>query len=259
MEREQLTNGVFRAPGERNDSLGRGGSAEKQPRSDQDIVDGNNSLVPPGKNSWEGKQGSTGDGSLKESNPRGTKMSSGGRGIKVARVSTTKSKPRTLKAPTTDSESEAEDAPKKTKVLPEAGLDTYNILVVGDSGVGKTTFINGLANYFEYSTWEENMENGPNVRINTQFTIVNLDNKPVTVVSKSSYETTKEERNNENLGGQGESVTQVGITLIPMNRVFQKPVTHTNGVLGVTTSRVSKDEEELLKSLSFYENKVGIQ
>lgn len=47
--------------------------------------------------------------------------------------------------------------------------NTLNIVLVGGSGYGKTTMINGIANIFKYRNFEDAMKTGPRVCIPTRF------------------------------------------------------------------------------------------
>lgn len=48
--------------------------------------------------------------------------------------------------------------------------NVFNILLLGETGVGKTTFINSFANYLEYSTIDEALAKTPRILMDTSFT-----------------------------------------------------------------------------------------
>lgn len=46
-----------------------------------------------------------------------------------------------------------------------------NILVLGETGVGKSTFINGLVNYLKYGSMDDAMGGGVEILIKSTFTL----------------------------------------------------------------------------------------
>jgi predicted GTPase len=65
-----------------------------------------------------------------------------------------------------------------SKHLPSANEnDTgeVNILLLGETGVGKSTFINGLINYLTYATFDEAMSGDLKVAIPCQFAVSDDD------------------------------------------------------------------------------------
>lgn len=49
------------------------------------------------------------------------------------------------------------------------------ILLLGETGVGKSTFINGLANYLKYKDFDKARDRGVEVLISSRFTYVDVD------------------------------------------------------------------------------------
>ena len=50
--------------------------------------------------------------------------------------------------------------------------NSLNIVITGETGVGKTTFINAFQNYLKYSSLEEALDKGPIVPIRISFNMV---------------------------------------------------------------------------------------
>lgn len=65
-------------------------------------------------------------------------------------------------------------------------LESMNILVLGDTGVGKSTFINGFANFLSYGSLEEAKTGGMKSLIPTQFTVYTKDHEEIIVCTGSS-------------------------------------------------------------------------
>ncbi|GAB6029627.1 hypothetical protein CHUAL_005365 [Chamberlinius hualienensis] len=76
----------------------------------------------------------------------------------------------------------------------------YNILLLGQTGVGKSTFINGFANYLKFDSIDEAMDDDPLTLIACQFTISDENFKQKTIHFGSD--------SNESLGNLGQSSTQ---------------------------------------------------
>ncbi|CAF1333113.1 unnamed protein product [Rotaria sp. Silwood1] len=88
--------------------------------------------------------------------------------------------------------------------LPILNDDTINILLLGETGVGKSTFINAFANYLTFSSFEEAESNEPIVIIPVSFIMTIDDNFEERLVKFGEVDNL----NNENFNTLGQSVTQ---------------------------------------------------
>uniref|UniRef100_A0AC34RT78 G domain-containing protein n=1 Tax=Panagrolaimus sp. JU765 TaxID=591449 RepID=A0AC34RT78_9BILA len=80
-------------------------------------------------------------------------------------------------------------------------VETFNLLLLGHSGVGKSTLINSIANYFTYNSFEDAKGRAPVHIIPASFEMMDSDFNTYTVtIGKSD--------NNENLTTLAESCTQ---------------------------------------------------
>lgn len=48
--------------------------------------------------------------------------------------------------------------------------DIYNVLLLGETGVGKTTFINSCANYIKFNSMDDALAGGPEILMDSTFT-----------------------------------------------------------------------------------------
>ena len=96
---------------------------------------------------------------------------------------------------------------------------TFNILLLGETGVGKTTFVNSCANYIRHGSFEEAFED-PLILIDVSFSITSPVKKTTRKVKskfQGKYETRKvilsasspDDSRNEQRHTVGESTTQV--------------------------------------------------
>lgn len=126
----------------------------------------------------------------------------------------------------------------------------YNIIFLGPTGVGKSTFINSFVNYLSYDTMDKAKENEKIVLIESKFTIFD-ENLVQKVVSISGRANAKNES-----GIVGDSATQE-------SKVYTFPILGTDKMLrmldtpGIGDTRGIKQDEtncdDILRKISQYD------
>lgn len=126
----------------------------------------------------------------------------------------------------------------------------YNFLILGSTGVGKSTFINAFVNYATYDTWETAKKNQPMVLINTKFgfTDENLTVKEISVTGKTNLS-----NESETLGDSAtQKTTTYTFPLLGTEKVIR--LIDTPGM--ADTGGIEQDEkncDDILLKISHYE------
>ncbi|CAG8588901.1 18299_t:CDS:2 [Racocetra persica] len=148
------------------------------------------------------------------------------------------------------------DQNKLVDFLPSvAPREEINILLLGETGTGKSTFINAFANYFKFNSLEDAISGELDILITSKFTITNedYDMKLITVVSE-------EEDENEVIDCVGMSSTQqCGIYVFHADENKVIRLIDTPGIgdtRGIEYDK--KNFENILKNISQHDHLDGI-
>jgi GTPase SAR1 family protein len=136
--------------------------------------------------------------------------------------------------------------------------DYVNILILGETGVGKSTFINSFVNYLTFETLDDAKEQNLNWVIPCSFSIQTMDrSRPEGAIEERRIEVGT--RDDERDGSKGESATQK-TAVYPVNigsktiRLIDTPgIGDTRGL-----AYDKKNMADILRTLSSYEHLHGI-
>jgi hypothetical protein len=121
-----------------------------------------------------------------------------------------------------------------------------NILLLGETGVGKSTFINAFTNYLAFESIERAEKDGPIVLIPVSFTMINDD-------QFDEYEIRLDERNNnsnEDFDHPGQTITQhCQSYLFNLNADTKLRIIDTPGI--GDTRGISQDDKNIQSILSY--------
>ncbi|CAG8492159.1 4436_t:CDS:1 [Dentiscutata heterogama] len=139
-----------------------------------------------------------------------------------------------------------------------ASKEEINILLLGETGVGKSTFINALANYFKFDRFNDAISGEIDVLITSRFTMTNDDYEMQTITVTS--ETSEDEDEYYMVDEVGESSTQkCGVYVFEADggrviRLIDTPgIGDTRGI-----KHDEKNFENILRNISQHEYLNGI-
>ncbi|RIB02389.1 hypothetical protein C2G38_1991421 [Gigaspora rosea] len=145
------------------------------------------------------------------------------------------------------------DQNKLAEFLPVAPREEINILLLGETGAGKSTFINAFAKYFKFNSLDDAISGEIDALITSSFTITNEDCETKTIKIVSKYDESDVENN---VGGS--STKECGVYLFHAgeNKIRFIDTPGIGDTRGIEYDK--KNIENILKNLRYHEYLDGI-
>ncbi|CAG8598909.1 10130_t:CDS:2, partial [Gigaspora rosea] len=140
------------------------------------------------------------------------------------------------------------DQNKLAEFLPVAPREEINILLLGETGAGKSTFINAFAKYFKFNSLDDAISGEIDALITSSFTITNEDCETKTIKIVSKYDESDVENN---VGGS--STKECGVYLFHAgeNKIRFIDTPGIGDTRGIEYDK--KNIENILKNLRYHE------
>ncbi|KAF0530837.1 p-loop containing nucleoside triphosphate hydrolase [Gigaspora margarita] len=146
------------------------------------------------------------------------------------------------------------DQNKLAEFLPVAPREEINILLLGETGAGKSTFINAFANYFKFNSLDDAISGEIDALITSSFTITNenCETKTITIVSKD------EDKSDvvDNVGGSTTKECGVYVFHAGENKIRFIDTPGIGDTRGIEYDE--KNIENILKNIRYHEDLNGI-